>query len=122
MQFCPVHWLQLRAAIEDRGMSHLVATSGEEASAAAQRHLDGTAHELDDFDPLMNAHWAIINNALQNGGTYLMFPDDEGNDRCPLCELDKHYPGEDAVATWVGYATDEQLNRARELGLIARVQ
>jgi hypothetical protein len=110
MKFCKAHWDKLRAAIDERGLSGLVHQGGAAATEAMARELQGTATDRD-FDPLMAAHWAIVNNASRviadTGGNplYLMTdgPEDpltpegikaarglplaEGTTwpRCPLC-------------------------------------
>ena len=116
MQFCKPHWNDLRKAIDDRGLSGLVAGSGEKACAALVRQLEGT-DDKSDFDPLMNANWAIHMAALEDGGLYLLGTDENGNDYCPLCEAEKHGPP-DIVADWINGCCDAQLETARELGLV----
>ena len=75
MKFCQRHWDLMRAAVESRGMTPLVADSG--ASAAAN-FVDEFEHGLtiDNFDPLMAMHWNIATNLLDKLGSsagYLMF-------------------------------------------------
>ena len=111
MKFCDDHWSRLRAAIEARGLSHLVAKSGEAAHARMTAELNGTA-DSSTYDPLMNAHWMITNRALQMGGLYLMT-----GDYCPLCEVVKHTePAADVE--WIDGCTDSVLAYCREHGLI----
>lgn len=123
MQFCKEHWAALRAAIDERGLASLVAKSAQDAHASAVRQLDGSDDPKGDFDPLMNAHWAIFSNGLRCGGLYLMGHDDNGDEYCPLCELKKNIterPNPDVE--WIRLAADEQLDNARELGLAPALQ
>lgn len=89
MKFCQPHWDALRAAIDARGLTKLVAKDGLAAAARMAREAEGTGGP-DDFDPLMSSHFAIINNAMnivtENAGprAALSFM---GADICPLCEL-----------------------------------
>lgn len=121
MRFCKSHWEKLKAAITHAGIFHLVAQNGKEAADSAVRQLEGAADPVNDFDPLMNAYWAIVNNCLNNGGLYLMGADENGDEYCPLCELAKNY-SVDLVHTWIGYAVKEQLEAARELKLVPKLQ
>lgn len=82
MQFCQKHWDMLRAAINDRGLSHLVAKSSEEAMESIVAQLQGGEG---DYDPLMDCYWMITNRALEVGGLYLL-----SGDLCPVCEAMKH--------------------------------
>lgn len=126
MRICMPHWDRMRAAVEERGMSHLVARSGEEAHAAIVQELQG---EEARFDPLMamnNNFWAA---AMQYGGIGMMSenpdaePDKDGfRHYCPLCEAKKHLPGDDGDEDWVTGCADSMLQHARELGLLPPVQ
>ncbi len=115
MQICKSHWDALRQAIADRGLSHLVAKSGEEAVAAIARQVEGQSTKAD-FDPLMNANFAIFSAFLQDAGiNALRF------DGCPLCEVAKS-PTPKLDEEWIKGASDDQLAAARSLGLVAGVQ
>lgn len=120
MKFCQPHWDQLRKTIENSGMGGLIAGSGERAAAALARQLSG-AVEKQDFDPLMNSNWAIMSHALKLGGLYLMSADEAGNQYCPLCEAEKH-GGPGTASSWIEGCCDAQLQAARELGLIPKIQ
>lgn len=86
MKFCMDHWNELRGAIRDRGLESLVATSGQQAAAQTVAQLEGDK-SAKTFDPLMAAHWAIVNRAMGMVGLAIMAPNDDGTDRCPLCFL-----------------------------------
>ncbi len=115
MRICTDHWAKLRKAIDDRGLSHLVAKTGEEAHAAIIEQLQGAENKAA-FDPLMNANFAIWSAFLEDAGLAgLAF---EG---CPLCEVAKSdHPHLDDE--WIRGSTNDQLEHARSLGLIAAVQ
>lgn len=118
MKICQPHWDKLRQAINDRGLSGLIAGSGEKATESLVRQLEGS-EDLSDYDPLMACNWAFHTEALRLGGLYLMGTDENGNQYCPLCEADFH--GGHAQE-WIDGCADAQLEFAREKGLIARVQ
>lgn len=84
MRFCQPHWTTLRAAIDERGLSPLVARGGAQAArnfAAEAR--DGPS--IKNFDPLMVAHNQIWSRAMEMVGLELMRPNEDGSERCPLC-------------------------------------
>jgi hypothetical protein len=75
MKFCQRHWDMMRAAVEARGMTPLVANGGK---AAVENLVDELERgpSTDNFDPLMAMHWNIATNLLQKLGQsagYLMF-------------------------------------------------
>jgi hypothetical protein len=78
----------LRKAIEDRNLMHLVAKSGNEAAVRLTEELKCKEAP---YDPLMNCHWMIVNQALKCGGLYLI----SNNDYCPVCEAMKNLTGSD---------------------------
>lgn len=90
MHFCDDHWSALRAEVEKQGLSSLVPEGGEKAAAAmASQAQEGLT--IDNFDPLMGAHNAIVMNALQFVGEsgvspLVMFSSDSPH-HCPLCFL-----------------------------------
>jgi len=133
MQFCQPHWDKLRKAIEDRGMSHLIAKDGQTALENTVADLDAAKQGVDPpketFDPLMSSFWAINSRALECGGLYLMTQKEDGTDWCPLCELDAHSPADQIPPpyekhsdSWINGCADSQLAHARKLGLIPEVQ
>ncbi len=75
MRFCQRHWDMMRAAVEARGLSSLVAASGH---SAVENLVDEVQNgpSLDNFDPLMAMHWNIATNLMEKLGAsagYLMF-------------------------------------------------
>lgn len=109
MKMCMPHWEELKTAIDDRGLSKFIAPSGEVLAKNLVTELQGGEKK---FEPLMGANIAIMSNALQMGGLYLMT-----GDFCPLCELEKHTP--EKASNWIKYASDEQYEKAKKLNLIS---
>jgi hypothetical protein len=93
VKFCQDHWNSLRSAIDERGLTALVADSGEKAAANLASELaDGQT--IDNYDPLMSAHFAIASNAMgfiaNGGGNPLVImapPPDHPEWGCPICYL-----------------------------------
>lgn len=128
MKFCQKHWDMLRAAIETRGLMHLVAKGGEAAMERAVDEINGVATDAT-YDPLMAAHWMISGRAIEIGGLYLMT-----GDHCPVCEAmahTSHWPrageteplGEAGVEKhWIDGPADAVLVYCQERGLAAPKQ
>lgn len=106
MKICQQHWDKLRRAIEDRGMTHLVSSSSSQAVVSLANQLKGTDTAAD-FDPLMNATGAIYATYVADAGLDSMM-----GDKCPLCEVGG------LAGNWINGACDDQLSRARKLGLV----
>jgi hypothetical protein len=87
MKFCQTHWDALRTGIESRGLGHLIAANGREATLRVKAELEGSA-DMSDYDPLMAAHWMIVAEAQKYVGVALYF----GEAICPVCELLTIYP------------------------------
>ena len=119
MKMCQPHWDTLRVAIKARGLSALVAESGQKA-------LDNLGSELahgptvDNFDPLMNAYWAIVSNLSTNNPGVLFM------DGCPLCSANQDHaqgckdpmcPGREAYYDpWIERAAADQVDVWKSLG------
>ncbi len=139
MRFCLEHWAALREAIEERGLSALVAENGERAAQNTAAELDGQG-SIDTFDPLMHAHMAIVAHAMetvksryQQNPLMLMAPEEDPEVTWPLCPLcflnwlheehnricekpDCDYPKEyDYAGDWIPQAADGALAQWREL-------
>lgn len=110
MRMCQQHWNALRAAIEERGLSSFVSKDGQTAIDRTVDDLHG-APTKQTFDPLLGANFAIWSNALDQGGLYLM-----QGDCCPICESVKR--GGPTAEWWISNAANEQVNKARDLGLL----
>src|SRR5512138_3437959 len=89
VKFCQSHWDKLRAAIDARGLSRFIAKDGTEALRRTTIELEQQKSVRESWDPLMSAHWAIVNNAMSStpAGLALMAPNEDGSDRCPLCYI-----------------------------------
>lgn len=141
MKFCQPHWDKLRAAIAVRGLETFVAQGGEAAAermkAQLEAHQRGEEQGRSGFDPLMNAMFAIANNAMSGtpAGLEIMLPNADGTDRCPLCYIngERHKAAQtdpagsarwaraDDVAfydEWIDKAADDQRAKAVQLGLL----
>lgn len=109
MKMCQPHWDTLRDAIKARGLSALVAESGQQA-------IDNLGSELahgptiDNFDPLMGAFWAITSN-LSDIDPRTLFMDD-----CGLCFANKEHEQRCQVPDCEGGATyfDSWIERAAD--------
>lgn len=132
MRFCQSHWDKLRAAIDARGLTPLVAKNGREAAGRVARREKAGHVILDDYDPLLEAHNMILGEALRIAGIELLV-----SDLCPVCEAVLHLsacptgtctpaPGatveERAAAAekmWIDAPADAALAFAREKGLVS---
>ena len=119
MKFCSAHWAQLRTAIDARGLGALVADNGEKAASNLLSEVNaGTT--IDNFDPLMSAHNAIMANALDAAGgrAYDLLT---GADECPLCYCNREDPANAVTRVndydrWIDRAADGALTAWTELG------
>ena len=124
MRFCEQHWRDLKQAIDDRGMVHLVSKDGQTAIET----LLEAPNDVKSFDPLLIATMEIYGTALRYGGAYLAIAKEDGTRYCPLCELVVHKAEEakkerniDNIAKhWIDGCTDFVLKEARELGLMPK--
>lgn len=100
MSFCQKHWDELRAGVSERGMSGLIAPSGQAAAYRIKQELEGKSTDST-YDPLMAAHWMIMSAVLENGGLAVI-------NRCPLCVVADH-GGEGVVKEWIDSCLDAVL-------------
>lgn len=120
MKLCDDHWLQLKQAIDDRGLGPFVAKDEEQGVDNLLSQIQGTDTK-ENYDPLMSATYMIWGNALESFGIGIIQPDAP----CPLCLLDNHV-AECTEATcnkqtgkdWIKFAADGQYEAAKELGLL----
>lgn len=119
MKFCTDHWAALRAAIDSRGLAALVAESGDQAA----RNLLGEVADgrtIDNFDPLMAAHNAIMSNALSAAGGQAIRM--LTADVCPICFCNSGDPANAAgirvhdYDVWIDKAADDALAAWKALG------
>jgi len=131
MKPCDKHWTMMRAAVEERGITHLIKTAQQNHAAIvdqlertdAGRQPDAGAPRADEFDPLMSAYWMVMSRALEHGGLYLMHTPEGGGHYCPICEAIKHTPDSTPEATerhWIDGPADAALAQAAQLGLVQR--
>lgn len=121
MKACQAHWDELKAALEERGLEKFIAKTGSEV---ATRVVGAGGTERDNFEPLIGAYMAITNNALRVLGLSLLAPQDDGTELCPLCALIDPCGcgrGEEChFRKYIAHAADEQVEHARQLGLLPR--
>jgi len=125
MRICKDHWAMMREAIDNKGMSTLIAKDGETAlqnevaQLEAGKNGDPEPHKAAPFDPLMSMHWHFANDALRCGGLYLLGQKPGGGDYCPICEFVANSPGFVAMEAIDNVASQMQLHCYDE-GLIPR--
>jgi hypothetical protein len=114
MRLCERHRRHLERGLALRGLSHL-------RKDDARRALFNALLESDDaaaFDPLVGAVFAIVARALHDGGFHLLGSDGGGAEYCPLCEAER-LRDLSLAENWLDGACDDQLAKARRLGLVA---
>ena len=131
MQFCKRHWADMRMAVDDRALTHLVAAGGKKLLEKTKIELEQGETTAESFDPLMSMHWAIAGNIMDALGQNvnpsaalsvlgevcpLCHINQLHRDSCtdPRCTLDK----ENGYDWMVERAADDALARARELKLV----
>ena len=87
MRFCENHWGMLREKVDAAGLGTLVPETAEKAMAGLVDQIETDKTTVDNFDPLMGAHNAIVANGLDMVGLDLMQPNEDGSERCPICYL-----------------------------------
>ena len=117
MRICQTHWDKLRAALKERGLDHLGAKSGKEAVDDAVTQLSGGDT---DYDPTMACFYMISSKGLEIGGLYMMGTDEQGNERCPICECVAHGAGDENF--WINGPADAALAEARSRKLVPEKQ
>jgi hypothetical protein len=121
MQLCIGHQVKLDQAIKARGLD---------------RHIHPNADDVEP-DPVLGATYAIVGNALQFGGAWLLLPNTDGTSRCPICYLIHRTTQPNACACenpectnesrtagfemWIDRAADEQLQRYSSIPLAQSV-
>lgn len=109
MQICQKHWDRLRKALDDRGIGHLGAKSGEDAMRNIVTELEGRGAE-NDYDPLMDCNCMISSQGLQVIGLKLL----QSVEICPICEAMQQ-----CEEWWINGPSDAALMTAKEKGLVA---
>lgn len=111
-QMCQPHWEKLKDAIKARGLYRFTAADGATLVEQVTRP-DARAS----FEPLMGAHLAILQNALAVNLSAVL------GEGCPLCFLIENCacgkPDCRAkLEDWPNRAAEDQLERARALGIL----
>lgn len=119
MKFCTDHWTALREAIDKRGLTAWIAESGEQATRnLLSEQTEGRT--IDNFDPLMAAHNAIMANTL-----WIVDPPARRlltTDECPICYCNREDPANAGGSrvhdydVWIDKAADDALKVWQELG------
>lgn len=123
MKFCQTHWEKLRQAIKDRGLWPLVATSGENAASKLTAAFEQGPSRTN-FDPLMDAHNAIVANVLGLVGLALFNANEDGSERCPICFAQAEHDANCVLAdcapfdVWIDRAAEDAFARAKDLGVM----
>jgi hypothetical protein len=111
MKYCDKHWAALRAAIDERGLSHLVAADAKEVMGMMVAELEGKPSEF--VDPLMSASNMVMCRALEQGGLGAMALGEDGEERCPVCDAMTR-----TEIAWTLGPADGALQACRDAGLI----
>lgn len=115
-KWCQHHWDQVRTAIDQKGLGHLVLKGGARAAGQVVAELEQKNIDAAGFDPLLRA-WSMINcRALENG---------LGLVGCPLCLVQKHHDEcqqpschKPLPQEWIDGCTDSLREYAIELKLL----
>ena len=112
MRFCAYHWDTLRDKITERGMGDLIAPDGTVAvdQELDQLRRDGE-HTPVNYDPLMAAHWAVTNNALETISLGIAHEISCTDRRCKL-------PRVDGYVWMLDRAANDVLAKAKSLRLV----
>ena len=112
---CYKHKMEMREAIEAKGLGHLISKSKLQSMKRVYKELN---EEYAIKDPVIHAWAAVIHYVIAHIGINKIFELDElGNPRCPLCEVKKH-GGLGSDQEWIESAADGQVEEAREAGLL----
>lgn len=120
LRMCSAHWEALKKALDDRGLGRFIARDSE----ALVNRLKSSVGDKSRFEPLFNAHMAIMTNCMNwSGMGVVLDPAKEGEkDRCPLCWcLASCACGKGigcSLRNWIEYAADDELEEAKRLGLV----
>jgi len=129
VRFCEAHWGALREAVLERGLSRFIAADTRTLMAKLEAG-KGTHPQAksSSFEPLFSAFLSIMSRFVSIGAEGAL--EDHNPDvspRCPLCFANQEHK---AVCTqqgcsftfdsWIAGAADEQLERAKSLGLLGQ--
>jgi len=108
MQICQTHWDRLKAKLDELGIGHLGAKTGEDAMKNIVTELEGRGAE-NDYDPLMDCNNMISSQGLRVVGLSLMAAEAV----CPICEAVKLFEND-----WIEGPAQAALSVAKEKGLV----
>jgi hypothetical protein len=122
MKLCQECWNKLKQAVDERGLSNLIAKNGEVAASQIAEQLT-TGSTPTNYDPLMAANMAIWSESLRAFGLSMMAEDAP----CPLCEKTRiesicidlncsKQTGDD----WIQFAAEDQLQYAIHMGYVPK--
>lgn len=139
MKICQLHWDKMRVKLDELGIGHLGAKTGEEAAGAMQRQIEDAQDGGDgaptnaEWDPLMAMNFAFWSRSLEIMGLAAMAPDFG----CPLCharaDFDLHAKpggcgdpacdrpqasGEPTDEAWIRGCAEAQRDEAYRRGLV----
>lgn len=108
----------LKDAISERDLDHLIAPTPQRSFDQLKDSMQSRKVTLANFDPLMHAYYAIMQNGIMRVGLVLLEDDDEGNERCPICFLTELHDAEctdpNCLAPKGGTAFDHWIERAAD--------
>jgi hypothetical protein len=115
MKMCPAHWSALWDEVKLRCLERFCARTKDTATSKVIN---------DEFDPVCAILVEIGRNAFAHVGPECMLPKPDGTLKCPMCELMQACPcdmGERcSVRGWIKLAVADQVQVARDLGLIGQ--
>ncbi len=114
MKICSTHWTQCRAAIDKRGIGHLVGNQESAVNRIKEELADSQTKKS--YDPLLSLGFMLYGRALECGGLYLMTTKEDGSEYCPLCEFELRSDGGKA-SDWIDSAADACLKYCTENAL-----
>lgn len=108
MKICQEHWDRLRVKLDELGIGHLGAKTGQDAIRNLVTELEGRGAE-NDYDPLMDCNNMISAQGLKNVGLSLMTE----AELCPICESVKLYE-----ASWIEGPAQAAYEHCKSEGLV----
>lgn len=93
MKICEKHWVDCRAAIDNRGLTHLIKSGKELIDTTVAQLESGEKIDPKDYDPLSSLNFMLWGRAIELMGMQAMLVDESlANDAtrnhghiCPLC-------------------------------------
>jgi hypothetical protein len=95
MIFCDRHWSDLKEALEERRLSHLVSKTAQEAAFRCNKG------GPNNYDPLVRANLMIVQELVKHTGPAIL-----QTKFCPLCEATRRSKDEALPERWIKGCTD----------------